>query len=204
MDTKFVWDIIDKHFEENPQSLVRHHLESFNDFYKHGIFKLFKEKNPITIVSKYDESIGEYRSKCNMYIGGKNGDKVYVSKAYGNFGHSLQSSIETLEQKTPIVLIAGGIGIAPMVSLLKQLTLTHHTINHPIHLIYGNRIENQIIDLSTLIDLHAFKQLTITHIISEPSSSWKGLTGILDQIMLKEVLNKTTRSEEHTSELQSH
>lgn len=80
MDDKFVWDIIDKHFEENPQSLVRHHLESFNDFYKHGIFKLFKEKNPITIVSKYDESIGEYRSKCNLYIGGKNGDLVYFAK----------------------------------------------------------------------------------------------------------------------------
>ena len=80
MDEEFVWDIIDKHFKENPQSLVRHHLESFNDFYKHGIYKLFKEKNPITIVSKYDESIGEYRSKCNLYIGGKNGDLVYIAK----------------------------------------------------------------------------------------------------------------------------
>jgi DNA-directed RNA polymerase II subunit RPB2 len=80
MDEEFVWDIIDKHFKENPQSLVRHHLESFNDFYKRGIYKLFKEKNPITIVSKYDESIGEYRSKCNLYIGGKKGDLVYIAK----------------------------------------------------------------------------------------------------------------------------
>ena len=80
MDEEIVWDIIDKHFKENPQSLVRHHLESFNDFYKRGIYKLFKEKNPITIVSKYDESIGEYRSKCNLYIGGKNGDLVYIAK----------------------------------------------------------------------------------------------------------------------------
>jgi DNA-directed RNA polymerase II subunit RPB2 len=80
MDEEIVWDIIDKHFKENPQSLVRHHIESFNDFYKHGIYKLFKEKNPITIVSKYDESIGEYRSKCNLYIGGKNGDLVYIAK----------------------------------------------------------------------------------------------------------------------------
>lgn len=80
MDDSFVWDIIDKHFVENPQSLVRHHVESFDDFYKNGIYKLFKEKNPITIVSKYDESIGEYRSKCNLYIGGKNGDRVYFAK----------------------------------------------------------------------------------------------------------------------------
>ena len=80
MDDNFVWNIIDKHFAENPQSLVRHHVESFDDFYKHGIYKLFKEKNPITIVSKYDETIGEYRSKCNMYIGGKNGDRIHFAK----------------------------------------------------------------------------------------------------------------------------
>ena len=80
MDKNFVWNIIDKHFAENPQSLVRHHVESFDDFYKHSIYKIFKEKNPITIVSKYDESIGEYRSKCNMYIGGKNGDRIHFAK----------------------------------------------------------------------------------------------------------------------------
>jgi DNA-directed RNA polymerase II subunit RPB2 len=80
MDDTVVWDIINKHFEDNPQSLVRHHLESFDDFYKRGIYKLFKEKNPITIVSKYDESIGEYRSKCNLYMGGKNGDRIYFAK----------------------------------------------------------------------------------------------------------------------------
>jgi predicted ferric reductase len=131
----------------------------------------------------------------------KSGDKVYVSQAYGNFGRSLQSNIKSLEQDTPIVLIAGGIGIAPMVSLLKQLTLTHHTINQPIHLIYGNRIENQIIDLSTLIDLHAFKQLTITYVISEPSPNWKGLTGTLDQITLKRVLNKTAGIDSNTQYL---
>lgn len=76
----FVWDIVDKHFSENPQSLVRHHVESYNDFFKQNIYKIFKEKNPVQIVSKYDESIGEYRSKCNMYIGGKNGDLIHFAK----------------------------------------------------------------------------------------------------------------------------
>ncbi len=107
MDTKFVWDIIDKHFEENPQSLVRHHLESYNDFYKHGIFKLFKEKNPITIVSKYDESIGEYRSKCNMYIGGKNGDLVYFAKPviYDSNAHYMFPNEARLRNMTYAVTI---------------------------------------------------------------------------------------------------
>lgn len=84
----FVWEIIDKHFTENPQSLVRHHVESFNDFYKHSIFKIFKEKNPVVIVSKWDEELGEYRSKCNMYIGGKNGDLIHFAKPVIYDAHS--------------------------------------------------------------------------------------------------------------------
>ena len=37
--------------------LVEHHIESYNDFFKHDIFKIFKEKGPIQIQSNYDEKI---------------------------------------------------------------------------------------------------------------------------------------------------
>ena len=86
---QFIWDIIDTYFNDNPQSLVRHHIDSFNDFFKQDIYKIFKERNPVLIVSKYDESIGEYRSKCNMYIGGKNGDLIHFAKPviYDNNAH---------------------------------------------------------------------------------------------------------------------
>ena len=75
-----VWDIIDCYFRDNPQSLVRHHLESYNDFYKEGIFRIFNEMNPITIVSKFDEKTKEYKSKCNLYLGGKDGKRIYFAK----------------------------------------------------------------------------------------------------------------------------
>lgn len=75
-----VWKIIDKYFEDNPQSLVRHHVESYNDFMKNGIFQIFKEKNPIVLNTEYDESIDDYRYKCHMYMGGKDGTKVYFGK----------------------------------------------------------------------------------------------------------------------------
>ena len=39
-----------------------------------------KPKNPITLISNYDNDIDEYRNKCEMYIGGKNGDKIYFGK----------------------------------------------------------------------------------------------------------------------------
>lgn len=80
MDDSALWKIIQSHFEENPQFLVSHHVESYDDFFQNGIFTLFKEKNPITLYSKYDESIQDYRYKCNLYMGGKDGTKIYFGK----------------------------------------------------------------------------------------------------------------------------
>jgi DNA-directed RNA polymerase II subunit RPB2 len=80
MDNSTIWKVIDKYFEDNPQCLVRHHIESYNDFYKNGIFQIFKEKNPIKILTRYDEKIDDHRSQCIMYFGGKDGDKIYFGK----------------------------------------------------------------------------------------------------------------------------
>ena len=79
-DEKIIWDIIDCYFRDNPQSLVRHHIESYNDFFKEDIFRIFKEMNPVTIVSKFDEKSKEYKLKCNLYFGGKSGRRVYFAK----------------------------------------------------------------------------------------------------------------------------
>ena len=80
MDNSTIWKLMDKYFQDNPQSLVRHHTESYNDFFKNGIFQIFKEKNPLRIQTKFDKSINDYRSQCIMYFGGKNGDKIYFGK----------------------------------------------------------------------------------------------------------------------------
>lgn len=80
MDESVIWGIIDKYFKENPESLVSHHIDSYNDFFKNGIFQIFKEKNPVRINSNYDDRIGDYRNQCLMYFGGKNGDKLYFGK----------------------------------------------------------------------------------------------------------------------------
>ena len=49
MDQETCWKILDKYFEENPTSLVSHHIESYNDFMNNGISQIFREKNPIII-----------------------------------------------------------------------------------------------------------------------------------------------------------
>ena len=80
MDNSTIWKLIDKYFTDNPQCLVRHHIESYNDFFKNGIFKIFKEKPPIRINTRFDKDINDYRSQCIMYFGGKDGSKIYFGK----------------------------------------------------------------------------------------------------------------------------
>ncbi len=53
-------------------------------------------------------------------------------------------------------------------------------LEKPILLIYGNRLEAQMIDLSKMMDLHLFKQLSIQAIVTEPSNQWTGLSGVMN------------------------
>jgi len=80
MDNAAIWNIIDTYFQDNPQALVRHHVDSYNDFFKNGIFRIFKETKPVTLYSKLDPVTNEYMSQCKLYMGGKNGDKIYFGK----------------------------------------------------------------------------------------------------------------------------
>ena len=75
-----IWDFIDTYFHDNPQALVNHHVESYNDFFEQGIYQIFREKNPLKWLSQYDEDIEDYRSQCIMYMGGRDGSKIHFGK----------------------------------------------------------------------------------------------------------------------------
>jgi DNA-directed RNA polymerase II subunit RPB2 len=92
MDT-IAWNIIDKYFKNNPYNLVAHHLDSYNDFFSKGIFQIFRENNPIRFIERETESVSEKTqskaikigdkenpNECLIYLGGKNGDKLYFGK----------------------------------------------------------------------------------------------------------------------------
>lgn len=77
-----IWKLIDTYFRDNPQALVRHHVDSYNDFFKTGIQQIFKETNPLKLELDYDDDkkVMDFRSKAHMYFGGKDGNKVYIGK----------------------------------------------------------------------------------------------------------------------------
>ena len=43
------WNIIEKFFYDNPQILVKHHIDSYNDFFRTGLKQILKERNPIIL-----------------------------------------------------------------------------------------------------------------------------------------------------------
>ena len=80
MNNETTWNILEKYFEENKTALVDHHIESYNDFFNHKIYQIFKEKNPIKIIKQQDPNTKIYKYQANLYLGGKNGDKLYFGK----------------------------------------------------------------------------------------------------------------------------
>ena len=74
------WKVIDKYFTDNPNILVAHHLDSYNDFFNGGIHNIFRENNPIRFIEREDEDKKEGRNECLLYLGGKDGTKIYFGK----------------------------------------------------------------------------------------------------------------------------
>jgi len=80
MNSDIVWGIIDKYFENDKYNLVSHLLDSYNDFYEYGLKNIFKEKNPIRVFKNQDSKTKEFNYTCEMYLGGKEGNKIYYGK----------------------------------------------------------------------------------------------------------------------------
>ena len=77
------WKLIDKYFKDNANCLVAHHLDSFNDFFRSGINRIFHENNPIRFIEREEESSSsseKNRNECKLYLGGKSGNKIYYGK----------------------------------------------------------------------------------------------------------------------------
>jgi DNA-directed RNA polymerase II subunit RPB2 len=74
------WTIIDKMFKGNVRHLVAHHMDSYESFMYDDIPTILARNNPIRILKEQDPKTGEYKVKCELYLGGKSGKKIYFGK----------------------------------------------------------------------------------------------------------------------------
>lgn len=86
-----------------------------------------------------------------------------------------------------VALIAGGVGIAPMLGILNDMQNAGDT--RPVTLIYGNRIESQIVDRDLLEQWNSQGRVRVVHTLSEPPDNWAGETGYVDETMLRRVFS---------------
>lgn len=110
----------------------------------------------------------------------ESGTKAYVDGPHGNLAISGRS-------EPGIALIAGGVGIAPLLGILRQLRLEKD--KRPTVLVYGNRREEQIVyreELATLAKEHGTK---IVQCLSEPPDGWPDQIGVVDSKTIRRLFN---------------
>ena len=110
----------------------------------------------------------------------KSGTRAYLDGPYGSL---------TVEGHTEpgIALIAGGVGIAPLLSILRQIRLTGDP--RKVKLVYGNRREDQILCREELAGED------VTYVLSEPPEHWGGESGLVDTALLDRVFSPEQVSE---------
>lgn len=85
-----------------------------------------------------------------------------------------------------VVLVAGGVGIAPMLGLMRQMQATGDARRRL--LIYANRAQSQIVHRAELDAMAEDPRCEIVHVLSEPPEGWTGPTGYVDGDLLAQLL----------------
>ncbi len=108
------------------------------------------------------------------------GQPVYLDGPYGAFSPNRYQDVDTL------VLIAGGIGIAPMMSILR--TMADRGDRTPVVLLYGSQTWEMASFREELEELKKTLNLKVVYVLERPPEGWEGETGYVTQDVLKRYL----------------
>jgi len=109
------------------------------------------------------------------------GRKVFVDGPYGDFND------DHLNCKS-LLLIAGGIGITPMMSLLRSHA--HRRDRRPHVLLSCARSESELMFRDELAHMKKIMNLTVVEVLSSPPPGWRGVSGRLNTEVLQDVLEQ--------------
>ena len=152
-------------------------------------FRMFSER-PFTIASganKPDElqfTIRHVGVMTRRFANLRPGRRMYVDGPYGSM-HVDSPASEGL------VLIAGGIGITPMMSMLRTLADRNDERHH--RLVLGMRRVDDAMFTEEIGELRSRLHLSITLSLSDPHPGWRGPRGRIDAALLSQVLGRRRR-----------
>ena len=107
------------------------------------------------------------------------GDTATVHGPFGRFSYLSRP------QEKDLVFVAGGIGITPLMSMLRHMRDT--AADHTVLLIYANRSEGEIVFRQEIDRIAAGEhpRLSVVHLLGKPGEGWSGETGRLDREKLE-------------------
>jgi predicted ferric reductase len=111
------------------------------------------------------------------------GETAWLAAPYGTFG------IDVRPKAPGYVFVAGGIGIAPMLSMLR--TLADRGDRRPLLLFYGNRVWERVAFRDELEALREKLELRVVHVLLEPPADWNGESGFVTREVLERHLPAT-------------
>ncbi len=127
-------------------------------------------------VSSTIKELGDFTATIGQT---KPGDTATVHAPFGRFSYVLHPD------ESDLVFIAGGIGITPLMGMLRYMRDTKAAI--PVLLMYANKDEDDICFKEELaaIEKGRYPKLRIVHCLSSPSERWRGETGRIDRGLIE-------------------
>ena len=146
-------------------------------------FSIASCRNDLPELSFIIRTLGDYTASLGTL---KQGQKVYLDGPYGSM------SLADSDRAEGILLVAGGAGIGPMLSLLRGLAARHES--RPVRLVYGNRSLDQMVLQEEIHALEQrmpdFRQLLVC---TDSTEDMAIHTGVIDRDILEQGLNTVHR-----------
>ena len=117
-------------------------------------------------------NLGDFTSEIHKVPVGK---RVYLDGPYGVFTIGNPADMH--------VLIAGGVGVTPMISMIR--TLADRGDSRPVILLYGSKDWDSITFREELEALKKQLNLKVVHVLANPPSGWTGEQGFISAEMFK-------------------
>lgn len=139
-------------------------------------FTIASANNPDGTIEFTIRPGGEYTKLLSKLLPGR---PVYLDGPHGHF------SVDHT-RATGLVLLASGVGITPMMSMLR--TLADRDDPRPHRLLLSGRTPDDLLFTAELRSMQARLHLTVVHTLTRPPPTWQGETGRIDTSLLTKVL----------------
>jgi predicted ferric reductase len=119
------------------------------------------------------KELGDFTRQMSGVI---EGSRAYLDGPFGNFGVGWESA-------TRLLLVAGGIGVTPCMSILRTMADTADP--RPVTLIYGSNDWETIVFRDELEELRRRFDLNVIHVLAKGHEGWEGDVGFINADILQ-------------------